>query len=371
MRPNSTERKIIHIDMDAFFASVEQRDRPELQGLPVAVGGAGRRGVVASASYEARRYGVRSAMPGSKARQLCPELIFVAPRFEVYQAISRQIRQIFLDYTPLVEPLSLDEAYLDVSEDLRGIGSATLIAREILQRIQAETRLTASAGVSFNKFLAKIASGMRKPNGMTIITPAEAPAFLDSLPIGKFHGIGKATEQRMKALGIQYGRDLKQYPAEALAQHFGKAGLHYYCIVHADDRRPVNPHRVRKSMGAERTFAEDLYTPDDMKAQLALLADKVYTHLSKYQNYGRTVTLKIKTPDFKLYTRSKSYSHDLTEASAIYEAACELLNQHLHLCKTVRLLGITVSNLEGARVRDGVQLSFDFHDVIIKSSKKI
>ncbi len=353
-------RKIIHIDMDAFFASVEQRDHPELQGKPVAVGGAGRRGVVASASYEARRYGVRSAMPGSKARRLCPELIFVSPRFEVYQDVSRQIRQIFLDYTALVEPLSLDEAYLDVSKDLRGIGSATLIAREILQRIQAETGLTASAGVSFNKFLAKIASGMRKPNGMTIITPAEAPAFLDNLPIEKFHGIGRATEQRMKAIGIHYGRDLKQYPAEELAQRFGKAGLHYFRMVRADDRRPVNPHRIRKSMGAERTFAEDLHTTDDMKAQLALLADKVHAHLSKHQNYGRTVTLKIKTPDFRLYTRSKSYSHDLTEATAIYEAACELLHQHLHLCKAVRLLGITVSNLEGARMRSGTQLRLDF-----------
>lgn len=368
--PNASERKIIHIDMDAFFASVEQRDHPELQGMPVAVGGAGRRGVVASASYEARRYGVRSAMPGSKARQLCPELVFVPPRFEVYQAVSRQIRQIFLDYTPLVEPLSLDEAYLDVSQDLRGIGSATLIAREILQRIQAETGLTASAGVSFNKFLAKIASGMRKPNGMTIITPAEAATFLDNLPIEKFHGIGQATERRMKALGIHYGRDLKQYSAEVLAQRFGKAGLHYYRMVRADDRRPVNPHRVRKSMGAERTFAEDLRTPDGMKTQLALLAEKVHAHLSKHQNYGRTVTLKIKTPDFRLYTRSKSYGHALIEASAIYEAACELLDQHLHLCKAVRLLGITVSNLEGARIRGGVQLSFDFEDVTTQLPKE-
>ncbi len=354
------ERKIIHIDMDAFYASVEQRDNPALRGKPVAVGGSGRRGVVASASYEARKYGVRSAMPGVTAQRLCPELIFTKARFEVYKSVSQQIRNIFYEYTDLVEPLSLDEAYLDVSEDLKHIRSATLIAKDILQRIRMETGLTASAGVSFNKFLAKIASGINKPNGIKIIRPEEAATFLDLLPIEKFHGIGKATERRMKALGIYTGKDLRAWSEAELARHFGKAGLHYYRMVRADDRRPVNPHRIRKSIGAERTFAEDLHEPAEMKGKLAIIAEIVHGHMSRNHNFGRTVTLKIKTADFRLYTRSKSFAHDVTEQDALYQAACELLDHHLHLCRAVRLLGITVSNLEGERLAKGVQLAFDF-----------
>ncbi len=356
----NVERKIIHIDMDAFYASVEQRDNPALRGKPVAVGGSGRRGVVASASYEARQYGVRSAMPGVTAQRLCPQLIFAKPRFEVYKAVSQQIRDIFCEYTELVEPLSLDEAYLDVGQDLKHINSATLIAKEILQRIRQETGLTASAGVSFNKFLAKIASGINKPNGIKIILPDEAEAFLDQLPIEKFHGIGKATERRMKSLGIRTGLDLRSCSETFLARHFGKAGLHYYHMVRADDRRPVNPHRIRKSIGAERTFAEDLHRPEEMKAKLAMLAEIVHGHMNRNHNFGRTVTLKIKTADFRLFTRSKSFAHDITDPDALCHAACELLDQHLHLFPAVRLLGITVSNLAGERMSKGVQLSFDF-----------
>lgn len=354
------ERKIIHIDMDAFFASVEQRDHPGLQGKPVAVGGGGKRGVVASASYEARRYGVRSAMSGMHAQRLCPELIFTKARFDAYKAVSRQIRDIFYEYTPLVEPLSLDEAYLDVTEDLKNIGSATLVAKEILERIRQETQLTASAGVSFNKFLAKIASGINKPNGIKVIRPEEAEAFLNQLPIEKFHGIGKATERRMKALGIYSGQDLRRYSEADLARHFGKAGRHYYRMVRADDHRSVNPNRVRKSIGAERTFAEDLRHPDDMKAKLALLAEIVHGHASRSNNFGRTLTLKIKTADFRIFTRSKSFQHDLTDSETLYRTACELLDQHPHLLGAVRLLGITVSNLAGERIAKGIQLSFDF-----------
>lgn len=356
------QRKIIHIDMDAFFASVEQRDFPELKGKPVAVGGSGARGVVASASYEARRYGVRSAMPGLTARRLCPELIFVKARFDVYQLVSRQIREIFLMYTDLVEPLSLDEAYLDVTEPKQGPLSATLIAEEIRQRIETTTGLTASAGVSFNKFLAKIASDINKPNGLKVIKPEEAQDFLDQLAVSKFHGVGRVTAEKMQRMGIRTGADLKAFSEVELVRFFGKAGRHYYRIVRADDQRPVNPHRLRKSVGAERTFAEDLDQPAEMRAQLSKLAAGIYDYMERHDNFGRTVTIKLKTPDFRLFSRSKSFAHELRRLEDLIQAACDLLNEHIADIGPVRLLGVSVSNLEREQEGAGIQLSFDFEE---------
>src|SRR3712207_611721 len=286
-------RKVIHIDMDAFFASVEQRDNPDLRGRPVAVGGARERGVVAAASYEAPRFGVRSAMPSVTARRKCPDLIFVKPRFEVYKAVSAQIRAIFADYTSLIEPLSLDEAYLDVTENLKGIASATQIAEEIRARIRAETGLTASAGVSYNKFLAKLASDQNKPDGLFVITPAQGPAFVEALPVGCFHGIGPATEARMHRLGIRTGADLKAQPLSVLEQHFGKAGPYYYAIARGIDHRPVRPDRIRKSVGAENTFERDLFSFDEMRAELQPLIEKVWRWCERTGARGRTVTLKV------------------------------------------------------------------------------
>src|SRR3954454_9355705 len=268
--------KVIHIDMDAFFASVEQRDNPDLRGRPVAVEGARERGVVAAASYEARRFGVRSAMPSVTARRKCPNLIFVKPRFEVYKAVSGQIRAIFADYTSLIEPLSLDEAYLDVTENLKGVASATQIAEEIRARIRAETGLTASAGVSYNKFLAKLASDQNKPDGLFVITPRMGPAFGEALPVGRFHGVGPATEGRMHRLGIRTGADLKAQPLAVLERHFGKAGPCFHALARGIDHRPVRPDRISKSIGAETTFFRDLVEFDDMRTELQPLLDKVW-----------------------------------------------------------------------------------------------
>ncbi len=353
------QRKIIHIDMDAFFASVEQRDDPELQGKPVAVGGSGRRGVVASASYEARRYGVRSAMPSVTALRKCPDLIFVKSRFDVYRAVSQQIRAIFLDYTDLVEPLSLDEAYLDVTENKKGIHSGKIIAEEIRGRIHTETGLTASAGVSFNKFLAKIASDINKPNGIKVITPPEAEAFLDALPIEKFHGIGKVTAQKMKKLGIHTGAELKTWSEIDLVRRFGKVGRHYYRIVRADDQREVNPNRIRKSIGAERTFREDLVRLEDMKEKLTHIAGVVFDYMKKSDNFGRTVTVKIKSSDFVISTRSKSFAIEVTELDDLVAIAHELLESNQDDIDKVRLLGVSVSNLQKEQT-EGIQLRFDF-----------
>ncbi len=355
-----SDRKIIHIDMDAFYASVEQRDNPALRGRPVAVGGSGMRGVVASASYEARRYGVRSAMPSVTAVRLCPDLVFTKSRFDVYREVSRQIRDIFYEYTDLVEPLSLDEAYLDVTEDKMGIGSGTLVAKAILERIVQATGLTASAGVSFNKFLAKVASGVNKPNGMKIITPKDAPAFLEQLPIEKFHGIGAATAKKMKALGIYTGAELKQWAEADLANYFGKAGQHYYRIVRADDRREVNPNRIRKSIGAERTFFEDLSDIDIMKEKLAYVSGIVHEYMLRHDNFGRTVTLKIKSSDFRQITRSKTFNSELHDLDTLIATVYELLETNRQEVEKVRLLGVTVSNLSRERSSEGVQLSFDF-----------
>src|SRR6266481_5782374 len=271
-------RKIIHLDMDAFYASVEQRDDPSLRGKPVAVGGSRERGVVMAASYEARQFGVRSAMPSTTARRLCAELIFVKPRFDVYKEVSRQIRAIFAEYTPIIEPLSLDEAYLDVSKNLKGITSATVIAEEIRARIRAETSLTASAGVSYNKFLAKLASDHRKPDGLYVITPRMGAAFVEDLPVGKFHGVGPATTAKMNGLGIYSGRDLRAQTFADLQRHFGKSGAYYYSIARGIDARPVRADRVRKSVGAENTFPHDLVALDAMREALQPIIDKVWRY---------------------------------------------------------------------------------------------
>lgn len=357
-----SDRKIIHIDMDAFFASVEQRDNPSLKGKPVVVGGSGSRGVIAAASYEARVFGVRSAMASAKAIRLCPNLIFVKHRFDVYKEVSRQIRDIFHEYTDLVEPLSLDEAYLDVTENKKGYRSAMKIAMEIRAKIREQTQLTASAGVSFNKFLAKIASDINKPDGMKVILPEEADAFIDQLPIQKFHGIGKVTAKKMKNMGVFTGADLKKLSEIDLVQRFGKAGRHYYKIVRAEDNRPVNPNRVRKSIGAERTYSEDITSLAEKKDRLKKLAKIVFEYMKKTDNFGRTISIKVRNEDFKTITRSRSFSGEVRDMEKIENVAYELLEGSLEGFEKVRLLGLTVSNLEKEHILEGIQLSFDFED---------
>ncbi len=345
-------RKIIHIDMDAFFASCEQRDFPELRGKPVAVGGSSERGVVAAASYEARTYGVRSAMPGSRARRLCPDLIFVPHRFDVYRAVSHQIRAIFLDYTPLVQPLSLDEAYLDVTENSRAEPSATRIAEDIRARIRADTGLTASAGVSYNKFLAKIASDINKPDGLCVITPAQGPGFVAALPVRKFHGVGPATAAKMERLGIVTGEDLRQRDRDFLNQHFGKAGGYYYWASRGIDHRPVNPDQERKSIGSETTFVTDLTTQDACMAELLPLIENVARHCEKRQTTGRTVTLKLRYADFKTVTRSRSLTVPMGDGAGIAEVIGQLLAGLMPLRAGVRLLGVTLSSLDTRQSND-------------------
>lgn len=354
-------RKIIHIDMDAFFASVEQRDHPELRGKPVAVGGGGDRGVVAAASYEARKYGVRSAMASRTAKHKCPHLIFVKARFEVYKQVSAQIRAIFADYTPLIEPLSLDEAYLDVTENRRGIASATLIAQEIKQRIREATRLTASAGVSYNKFLAKLASDHRKPDGIFVIKPDEGEAFVAQLPIERFHGIGRVTAQKMHGLGILTGHDLRQQTEAFLRQHFGKSGGYYYHIARAQDERPVEPDRVRKSVGSENTFAHDLETLAEMQGGLLPLLEDVWKWCERTGIYGRTVTIKIKLNDFQIVTRSRSSILPIRNRHFFESLAFELLEENFPQPLPVRLLGASLSNLEDSNHPfEGKQLTLTF-----------
>ena len=346
--------------MDAFFASVEQRDFPALQGKPIAVGGGGRRGVVASASYEARKFGVRSAMPGFKAIALCPQLQFVRHRFEVYKEVSNQIRDIFLSHTDLVEPLSLDEAYLDVTDHKLGMDDAFEIAEDIRHAIFETTQLTASAGVSFNKFLAKIASDINKPNGIKVITRAEAGQFLEALPIQKFHGIGKVTAAKMQAMGIHTGKHLKAADELTLIRRFGKSGRYYYRMVRAQDDRAVNPSRIRKSVGAERTFSENLTELADMVEKTDSLSDRIFQYMDKTQNFGRTVTLKIKTDDFKLITRSKTFPREIRHLESLQQVARDLLQENHSGLRPVRLLGVAVSNLEKDTNGEGVQLRFDF-----------
>ncbi|MCS4244341.1 DNA polymerase-4 [Rhizobium sp. BIGb0125] len=338
-------RKIIHVDMDAFYASVEQRDNPELRGKPVAVGGAAARGVVAAASYEAREFGVRSAMPSVTAARKCPQLIFVKPRFETYRAVSRQIREIFAEYTPLIEPLSLDEAYLDVTENLRDMPVATEIALEIRGKIKAVTGLNASAGISYNKFLAKMASDLNKPNGQAVITPKNGAAFVEGLAVKKFHGVGPATAEKMHRLGIETGADLKAKSLEFLAQHFGKSGPYFYGISRGIDNRQVQPDRERKSVGAEDTFIEDIVELDLAKSELVPLVAKIWRHCEANGYSGKTVTVKVKYSDFQQITRSRTVSHFFGGEAELVENAAQLLASAFPFRKPVRLLGVTISNL--------------------------
>lgn len=341
-------RKIIHVDMDAFFASVEQRDNPALRGLPVAVGGSSGRGVVAAASYEARRFGVRSAMPSVTARRLCPELIFCKSRFDVYREVSQQIRAIFRDYTELVEPLSLDEAYLDVTHDLKGIGSATRIAQDIRRRIREDTALTASAGVSYNKFLAKLASDQNKPDGLCVIRPGDGAAFVQSLPVRRFHGVGPRGAAKMAALGIATGADLAAQEMAFLRQHFGSFAEYLYRAARGIDLRPVRPNRVRKSIGGERTFSDDVSAGSTLRERLDAIAAIVWERIATQQARGRTVTLKLKYTDFRIVTRARSVPAPVASGEDFARIGRELLDEALPLPLPVRLMGLTLSSLDGA-----------------------
>jgi len=359
-------RKIIHVDMDAFFSSVEQRDNPQLRGKPVAVGGAGGRGVVAAASYEARRFGVRSAMPSVTASRLCPDLVFVRPRFDAYKQASRQIRLVFEHFTPIIEPLSLDEAYLDVTDDRLGIGSATRIAQLIRQEIRARTQLTASAGVSYNKFLAKLASDQNKPDGLCVIRPGEGSAFVAGLPIRRFHGVGPKAEERMQRLGIATGADLAGRDIAFLREHFGSMADYLYRAARGIDLRPVRAHRLRKSVGGERTFAEDIGSGAMLRETLENIIDIVWERIEAAGSEGqpvrgRTVTLKLKFNDFRIMTRATSLPHWVAGKDQFAEAARALLEAELPLPDPIRLMGLTLGNLEGAQdekpPRDTAQLS--------------
>ncbi|MEP7222709.1 MAG: DNA polymerase IV [Novosphingobium sp.] len=339
-------RKIIHVDMDAFFASVEQRDDPSLRGKPVAVGGSRTRGVVAAASYEARRFGVRSAMPSAEAARLCPDLVFCRPRFEVYGAVSRQIRAIFRDYTPHVEPMALDEAYLDVTEDPRGIGSATRIAELIRARIRAETGLTASAGVSYNKFLAKLASDQNKPDGLCLIRPGEGTDFVAALPVRRFHGIGPRGAEKMAALGIHIGADLFRQDIAFLRQHFGSQAEYLYRAARGIDLRRVSADRPRKSVGGERTFDHDISSGTVLRETLERITGIVWDRIERSQARGRTVTLKLRYSDFTTLTRARSSPVNVTGRDEFAGMAIALLDELLPLPQPVRLMGLTLSALE-------------------------
>ncbi|WP_417885425.1 DNA polymerase IV [Zunongwangia sp.] len=359
-------RKIIHIDMDAFYASVEQLDNPELQGKAIAVGGSSKRGVVSAASYEARKYGVKSAMSSVIATRNCPHLIFVKPRFERYREISKRIRSIFLEYTDLVEPLSLDEAYLDVTENKKGLPSATLIAKEIREKIKAKTGLNASAGISINKFIAKVASDYNKPNGQKTVSPEEVESFLEDLEIRKFHGVGKVTAEKMYRLGIFTGSDLKAKTREELGKHFGKNGPYYYDVVRGIHRAEVKPNRIRKSLGAERTFNENISSEVFMLERLENIAEEIERRLKTSKVAGKTITLKIKYSDFTLQTRSKTIAYYIADKHLILENAKELLYQE-RMKNSVRLLGISLSNLNTEKDKTAfkkeeiiVQLKFEF-----------
>ncbi|OGV54584.1 MAG: DNA polymerase IV [Lentisphaerae bacterium GWF2_52_8] len=356
-------RKIIHIDMDAFYASVEQRDRPELRGKPVLVGGRPEeRGVVAACSYEARVFGIHSAMSSVKALHLCPQAVLLPTRFEVYEGISDQIRGIFRDYSELVEPLSLDEAFIDVTLNKSNLPSATLIAKEIKARIRAETGLTASAGVSFNKFLAKLASDWKKPDGLMVIRPSEAQAFLLSLPIGKFYGVGKVTEKKMISLGIRNGGDLLKKSLGELVDIFGKGGAFYYDLARGRDERPVEVDSPPKSIGRETTFATDIDDLGFIRSTLGELAEDVAASLAEKQLKGRTVTLKVKYFDFSQITRRESFSEALSSAKDISETACAMIPRTEIPAKKIRLIGLSVSNFPDKTIEGGipVQLEFDF-----------
>lgn len=355
-------RKIIHVDMDAFYASVEQRDNPELRGKPVAVGGAGARGVLTTASYEARVFGVRSAMPSITAARKCPDLIFVKPRFDVYRAISLQIREIFAEYTPLVEPLSLDEAYLDVTENLKDMPIATEIALEIREKIKMATGLTASAGISYNKFLAKMASDLNKPNGQAVITPKNGAAFVEQLAVKKFHGVGPATAEKMHRLGIETGADLKTKPLHFLIEHFGKSGPYFYGIARGFDERQVRPNRARKSVGAEDTFARNIDDLEQAVRELGPLVEKVWNYCDAKGIVARAVTVKIKYSDFTQATRSRTETFPFADSGSILQAAIALLVTVYPFKRSVRLLGVTLSSLrdDQNRLDDESEPQFDF-----------
>jgi DNA polymerase-4 len=353
------QRKIIHVDMDAFYASVEQRDNPELRGRPVAVGGSRERGVVAAASYEARKFGVRSAMPSVTAKRKCPDLIFVKPRFDAYKEVSRQIRAIFAEHTPIVEPLSLDEAYLDVTKNLKGNASATEIAEAIRAKIRAETGLTASAGVSYNKFLAKLASDYRKPDGIFVITPKMGPAFVETLQVGKFHGVGPATTAKMNRLGIETGLDLRAQTLAFLERHFGKSGPYYYWIARGVDERPVRADRIRKSIGAENTFFDDLFSFEAARDALLPIIAKVWRHCEATRIRGRTVTLKVKYADFHQITRGHTSAAPVTTQAEFEQVSFALLGPVFPVQKGIRLLGVTMSSLGESQVKAEGQLNLN------------
>ena len=353
-------RKIIHVDMDAFYASVEQMDNPDLRGKPVAVGGNEIRGVVSAASYEARKFGVRSALSGALAKKYCPELIFVRPRFDRYKEISQKIRKIFYDYTDLVEPLSLDEAYLDVTQNKKGNPSASLIAQEIRLRILNEVGLSASAGISVNKFIAKVASDVNKPNGQKTVPPDDVISFLEDLPIRKFYGVGKVTTEKMYQLGIFTGLDLKSKPIEFLEKHFGKSGTFYFNVVRGIHNSEVKPNRITKSVAAEHTFDENLTSEIFMQDRLETIAAELDRRLKKHKIAGKTVTLKIKYSDFTQQTRSKTLPYFISDQSLLFDTVKELLFQE-RMKDSVRLLGISLSNLNTEIKKTiVVQLKFDF-----------
>ena len=365
MKEELLQRKIIHVDMDAFYASVEQLDNPELRGKPIAVGGTSKRGVVSAASYEARKFGVRSAMSSVIARQNCPDLIFVKSNFKRYHEVSDQIRKIFYEYTDKVEPLSLDEAYLDVTENKKGNPSASLIAKEIRKKIKEETGLNASAGISINKFIAKVASDINKPNGQKTVPPNEVIDFLEKLDIKKFFGVGKVTVQKMYRHGIFTGKDLKEKSKEYLDEHFGKSGRFYYQVVRGDHFSEVKISRTRKSLAAERTFSENISSEIFMIKKLEDIAKEVEKRLKKSKVAGKTVTLKIKYSDFTLQTRSKTLPYYISDKNVMVETVKELLYQST-MKNSVRLLGISLSNLNNDKGKPAkekivaVQLKFDF-----------
>ncbi|MDK4728748.1 DNA polymerase IV [Rhizobium phaseoli] len=340
------QRKVIHVDMDAFYASVEQRDNPDLRGKPVAVGGSEARGVVAAASYEARKYGVHSAMPSVTAKRKCPDLLFVRPRFDVYKAVSLQIREIFAEYTAMIEPLSLDEAYLDVTENLKGMDIATEIALEIRAKIEAATGLNASAGISYNKFLAKMASDLNKPNGQAVITPKNGPAFVEALPVKKFHGVGPATAEKMHRLGIEIGADLKARSLDFLIEHFGKSGPYFYGIARGIDDRQIKPNRVRKSVGAEDTFMTDIHWFDPAWEGIRPLIEKVWGYCDANEISAKTVTLKVKYANFTQITRSKTAAMPFGSFVEVENAVNSLLQAIFPANRGIRLLGVTLSSLE-------------------------
>lgn len=366
MEDTAPVRKIIHVDMDAFFASVEQRDNPALRGKPVAVGGSSKRGVVAAASYEARKYGVKSAMPSVTAARLCPDLIFVKSQFEAYRAVSRHIREIFARHTDIIQPLSLDEAYLDVTVDKQGIGSAVKIAKMIRAAIAQETGLTASAGVSYNKFIAKLASDQNKPDGLCVILPEQGAAFVAALPVRRFHGVGPRTAEKMAKLGVHTGADLAAKDEAWLAQHFGSWGGYLYMAARGIDDRPVNAHNIRKSLGGETTYFDDKRDEDELREALDGIIDLVWERIERYQTRGKTLVLKARYSDFRTVTRSRTVAQAIASHSEFAQLGHSLLDQLLPAEMGIRLLGLTLSGLvseEGSQDIATAQRSFAFDDL--------